>query len=157
LFLIKCRPVTNNFRKKKYISSDFTNFKKISKLSKVVLKKIGKIYKGSKKGQIVLRSRFSGSKKKLILDSRSFVFSNEQGICINLIKDTNKSANLALIKYASGSYKYILSPQFYFSGFCHQSYFDLSSNFNQKRCKLANQFMVYKNSYVVFITQIRFR
>jgi large subunit ribosomal protein L2 len=67
-------------------------------------------------GSIVVRHRQKGTKKNYLMVDFNRRISTQLAVCINLTYDINRSAFLALIKYSSGIYSYILAPQGVFYG-----------------------------------------
>lgn len=72
---------------------------------------VGKLSKAGKNiyGHTVLNHRGSGLKKSLILVDFFRRWTNKLSLCIHLTKDSNRTCFLALIKYSTGTYSYILA------------------------------------------------
>jgi large subunit ribosomal protein L2 len=106
LFLKVFNPITNGIRHKISLSSFNINNKKIKIFTSGFKKDSGK----NNSGKTVVWSKKGSIKNNTIILTNYSNFLKKIALCINLTKDSSKSALLALIKFSNGSYSYILSP-----------------------------------------------
>lgn len=106
MFLKNFNPITNGTRHKVTTSSFNTNNNKLKIFKSGFKKNSGRNYLG----RTIIWSKGGSSKSYTFILTKYYNFLNKIAICINLIKDANKSSFLALIKFSNGSYSYILSP-----------------------------------------------
>jgi len=62
-------------------------------------------------GRTVLNHRGSGLKKSLILVDFFRRWTNKLALCIHLTKDSNRTCFVALLKYSTGTYSYVLAAK----------------------------------------------
>jgi large subunit ribosomal protein L2 len=100
------KPINNSTRLKKRVISYYTNNYKFKRLS------VGKKLNSGRnaKGCILLNRRGGGFKKSFVLIDFLRRWTNKLALCINLSKDSYRTCFLALIKYSTGTYSYILAP-----------------------------------------------
>lgn len=80
---------------------------------------IGKINKAGRnlKGLIVTRGRGSGIKRNTICVDYFRKWTNKFGLCVNLIKTSQNSSLLALLKYSNGTFSYIIASHILVPGY----------------------------------------
>ena len=116
MYLKKYKPVTNGVRHKLSQSSYFLNEKKLNFFKVGFKKHSGR----GVTGQITVRHRLNyTSKSYLVLDfKRTYL---KVGTCFSLTKDPNRNAIVALIKFSTGSYSYVLAPHGFINGAIYQT------------------------------------
>jgi large subunit ribosomal protein L2 len=116
LFLKKFKPTTNGVRHKLNLSSYFLNSKKFNYFRVGFKKNSGR----NITGRITVNHKINYTNKSyILLNFKRLILT--LGVCINVIKDPNRSALIALIKFSNGSFNYMLSPHGFINGSFSQS------------------------------------
>lgn len=106
MFLKKYKPITNGTRHRLSLTSFNINWNKKKNLISGFKKNAGRNINGA----ITVRHKRRGVSYNYInIDFKRRFFIN-LSICHSLVKDANRSALIALIKYSNGAYSYILAP-----------------------------------------------
>lgn len=122
----KLNPITNGTRHLKYTCSFNLTNKKQKCFTIGFFKNSGR----NNLGRITVRHKRHTKQNYININFKYSKLKN-LAVCVNLVKDLNRTAFVALIKYSNGSYSYILSPQFFNHG-CFLQTIVVSERFSKK-------------------------
>jgi large subunit ribosomal protein L2 len=109
--------VTNGQRHRLSLTSFNLNQTKVNSLISGFKKNSGR----NIKGYITVRHKVNKTRQRYVYVDFKRKILNQLSVCLNLVKDSNRNAFLALIKYSNGAYSYILAPHGIINGFFLQS------------------------------------